>query len=212
MGSCPPVRGTLTGIYRGYLVIIKYQQATHQGMKHTSLILLVFLVIALMVAGCTSQQPPAQPVTTAGTQSPEPATTTIPASSLVPASLAGDWTLTTMGIQGGSAVTYPTTTISLILNQDGSLAGYDGCNNYFGTYTLTGTTTSKGQGMVLSGVGSSKKYCAELANQEQQYLNIFGKTNAYVVDGTQLTLTGTMGDVLIYQRPQTLVTPKSAPY
>jgi|WetSurMetagenome_2_1015567.scaffolds.fasta_scaffold390020_1 heat shock protein HslJ len=180
-------------------------------MKHTSLILLVFLAIALLVAGCASQQPAVQPATPAATQNPAPVQTATPAATSVPAQLAGDWTLTTMGIQGGTAVTYPTTAISLTFNQDGSLAGYDGCNNYFGTFTLTGTTTPKGQGMALSGIGSSKKYCAELANQEQQYLNILSKTNAYVVDGTQLTLTGEMGDVLIYQRPQTLVTPARAP-
>jgi hypothetical protein len=64
---------------------------------------------------------------------------------------------------------------------------------------------------VLSGISASKKYCIETANQEQQYLNILGKTSAYVVDGTQLTLTGDMGDVLIYQRPATLVTPMEGP-
>jgi heat shock protein HslJ len=180
-------------------------------MKHTSLILLIFLAIALLAAGCASQQPAAPPATPAATQNPAPVQTATPAASSVPAQLAGDWTLTTMGIQGGTAVTYPTTAISLTFNQDGSLAGYDGCNNYFGTFTLTGTTTSKGQGMALSGIGSSKKYCAELQNQEQQYLNILSKTSAYVVDTTQLTLTGEKGDVLIYQRPQTLVTPARAP-
>jgi heat shock protein HslJ len=191
-------------------VIIKYQQTTNQGMKHTPLIILVFLAIALLAAGCTSQQPAAQPATPAVTQNPAPVAPATPAAATVPAQLAGDWTLTTMGIQGGSAVTYPTTAISLTFNQDGSLAGYDGCNNYFGSYVLTGTTTPKGQGMTISGIGASKKYCAELANQEQQYLNILSKTNAYVVDGTQLSLTGDKGDVLIYQRPQTLVTPARA--
>ena len=172
MGTCPPVWGTLTFPVAGISWLLNTKQTPNQGMKHTSLIILVFLAVALLVAGCTSQQPAAQPATPAATQNPAPVPTATPAASSVPAPLAGDWTLTTMGIQGGTAVTYPTTAITLTFNPDGSLAGYDGCNNYFGTFTLTGTTTPKGQGMTLSGIGSSKKYCAELANQEQQYLNI----------------------------------------
>jgi heat shock protein HslJ len=171
-------------------------------MKRLSLIVLVILVSALVVAGCTTQQPRA-PVST---PAPAAVVTTTPAPTLAPLDLAGDWTLTTLGVQQGTAVIHPTTAITLTLNQDGSLTGYDGCNNYFATFTLTGTTTPKGKGMTISSLGASKKYCANLASQEQDYLNILGKTSAYVVDGTQLTLTGNMGDVLIYQRPQTLVT------
>lgn len=206
MGPCPPVRGILTPGPCGIFVVIKYEQATHQRMKQTSLMILVLLAVAILVTGCTSPQPaapPATPAMTPNTVTPVPAAT-----SSVPAGLAGDWTLTTLGIQQGSGVTYPTTTISLTLSQDGSLTGYDGCNNYFGTFTLTGTTTPKGQGMTISGLGASKKVCPNLASQQQEYLNILSKTDTYVVDGTQLTLTGSMGDVLIYQRPQTLVTPK----
>jgi heat shock protein HslJ len=173
-------------------------------MKRSSLILLVLLILALGITGCTSQQAPAQPAPPVVTPTPASAT---PAAAAVPLPLAGDWTLTTMAIQGGTAVTYPTTTISLTFNQDGTLTGYDGCNNYFGSFTLSGTTTPKGKGMDISGIGSTKKYCAELANQEQQYLNILGKTMAYDTDTTQLSLTGEKGDVLIYQRPSTLVTP-----
>lgn len=175
-------------------------------MKLSTLIVLGCLVTAILIAGCTSQQPAAQPATPALTPAPATPATTTPAAPSVPPQLAGDWTLTTLGIQQGTAVTYPTTRITLTLNQDGSLTGYDGCNNYFGSFSLSGVTTPKGQGMVLSGIGSTKKYCANLASQEQEYLNILSKTAAYDVDGTQLTLTGTMGDVLIYQRPQTLVT------
>jgi heat shock protein HslJ len=179
-------------------------------MKVLSFIVLVFLVSALMVAGCTSQKPAAVPATPVSTPAPAPITAA-PTASLVPQQLAGYWTLTTMGIQGGTAVTYPTTEISLTINPDATLTGYDGCNNYYASFTLSGTTTPVGQGMTISNISASKKYCRELANQEQQYLNILSKTSAYVVDGSQLTLTGTMGDVLIYQRPSTLVTPKEGP-
>jgi len=191
--------------------MIKYQKATHKGMRPVSLTILVLVAVLLLAAGCTSPQAGTPAATPVATVNPVPPATTSTASP-APAGLTGDWTLTTLGIQGGSAVTYPTTTLSLTMNPDGTFTGYDGCNNYFGSYTLTGTTTPKGQGMTVSGVGSSKKYCENLASQEQQYLNILSKTNAYVVDGPQLTLTGNMGDVLIYQPPSTLVTQKSNPY
>jgi heat shock protein HslJ len=98
--------------------------------------------------------------------------------------------------------------MTLTLNNDGSLTGNDGCNNYFGSYTLSGTTTPKGHGMTISNIGSTKKYCAGLANQEQQYLNILSKTTTYDIDSTsRLVLTGEMGDVLTYQRSGTTPAP-----
>jgi heat shock protein HslJ len=180
-------------------------------MRLSTLCIVLILALAILVAGCTNQ-PAVQPATTAATPAPAtPAPTASPAA-LLPPQLAGNWVLTSMGIQGGTAITHPTTQINLIFNPDGSFTGYDGCNNYFGTFILTGTSTPIGQGMTLGGISSSKKYCADLASQEQQYLNILGKTSAYVVDGTQLTLTGEKGDVLIYQRPATLATPTGGPW
>lgn len=176
-------------------------------MKQIGLIVPVLLVIVLMTAGCTNQQPAVQPTLVPATPVPVPSATG-PAAATVPTDFTGQWTLTSLGIQQGTAVTYPTTEMTLTLNNDGSLTGYDGCNNYFGTFTLTGTTTPKGKGMTISGIGSTKKYCAGLANQEQQYLNILSKTTTYNIDGTsRLVLTGEMGDVLMYQRSGTIPAP-----
>jgi heat shock protein HslJ len=105
-----------------------------------------------------------------------------------------------MGTRGGTAVITPTAEISLIFNTDGTLSGYDGCNNYFGSANLTGRTNPSGTGLTLGPVGSTKKYCSAVADQEQQYLNILGKTSAYAVNGTQLTLTASTRDALVYQR------------
>ena len=112
-----------------------------------------------------------------------------------------------MGVQDGTGITYPITQISLTFNPDGSLTGYDGCNNYYGSTTLTGITTPNGNGMTISNIASSKKYCETLAQQETMYLAILGKTMAYNVNGNQMSMTATTGDVLIYQTPITLVTP-----
>lgn len=173
--------------------------------------LLVVVMTAAILAGCTSQQPVATPAPTA---TPVPAVSVQPTtvSPPFPSDLVGNWTLTTLGIQGGTAVIHPVSEITLWFSPESELDGYDGCNNYFATVYLTGTTTPRGSGMTLGPVGRSTKYCAELADQEQQYWNILEKTSAYNVDGTQLTLAATTGDVLIYQRPATLVTPQSRGY
>jgi heat shock protein HslJ len=108
-----------------------------------------------------------------------------------------------MGIRGGTVTLTPTVEISLVLNPDGTMSGYDGCNNYFGSAKVTGTTTGSGSGLTLGPIGSTKKYCSAVAEQERQYLNILGKTTAYAVDGGSLTLTATTGDVLVFQRSGT---------
>ncbi|MDO8874306.1 MAG: META domain-containing protein [Methanoregula sp.] len=170
------------------------------------LVSLTFLVIAaVLIAGCTTPPPVPQP--TPATLPPTVVVTTTPAPPALPAQLTRNWVLTTMGIQDGTGVTHPTTEISLTFNPDGSLTGYDGCNNYFGSCTLSGMTTPKGNGMTISNIASSKKYCATLADQETMYLTILGKAMAYNVDGNQLSITATTGDVLIYQTPASLVTP-----
>jgi len=176
-------------------------------MKKITILLFIFVIAAVIIAGCTTQKPAPLPVTTAATLPPTVIVTATPAPPALPAQLTRNWALTTMAIQDGTGVTHPTTDISLTFNPDGSLTGYDGCNNYFGSTTLTGMTTPKGNGMTISNIASSKKYCETLAQQETMYLAILGKTMAYNVDGNQLSMTATTGDVLIYQTPGSLVTP-----
>jgi len=118
----------------------------------------------------------------------------------MPEDLTGNWTLTEMRTRGGAAIVTPASVISLRFDGDGTLSGYDECNNYFAPVNLTGRTTPDGSGITLGSVGSTKKYCTTLADQEQQYLNILGKTSAYAIDATRLTLTTTRRDVLIFRR------------
>jgi heat shock protein HslJ len=176
-------------------------------MKKITILLFIMVIAAVILAGCTTPKSAPQPVTVPATLPPTVVVAT-PAPPVLPAQLTRNWVVTTMAIQDGTAITYPTTEISLTFNPDGSFTGYDGCNNYFGSATLTGTTTPKGNGMTLSNIASSKKYCESLAQQETMYLAILGKTMAYNVNGNQLSMTATTGDVLIYQTPATLVTPK----
>jgi heat shock protein HslJ len=167
--------------------------------------ILILLVLGVACAGCTGQKQIPVPVTTMAT--PAPVAPTTPAQPMLPANLQGDWVLTTMATDGGTAIQIPTTQITLTFSKDGTIAGNGGCNNYFASYTLTGNTTPKGQGLIFGPIGSTKMYCQATSNQETTYLQVLQDTSAYVVDTTQLTLTGTTQNVLIFQRPSTLVTP-----
>jgi heat shock protein HslJ len=109
-----------------------------------------------------------------------------------------------MGIQDGTAVTDATTEITLKFSDGGTLSGNGGCNNYNGPFTLSGETTSKGKGITIGPLVSTKMFCQEFSSQETTYLNILQKAMAYNVNGDQLSITATTGDVLIYQTPSSI--------
>lgn len=176
------------------------------------LVFMAFLVIAaIMISGCTSTKPAAPPATTPATQPPT-LVVTAAATPTLPAQLAGNWVVTSMGIQDGTAVIKPQSSqITLKFSADGTISGNGGCNNYNAPYTLSGTTTPKGQGISIGPIVSTKMFCQEYSSQETTYFNILQKAMAYNVDGNQLSITASTGDVLIYQTPVSLVTPKQYP-
>lgn len=194
------------------LMIFKYQEKLISGMKKLLISLVVLVIAAVMIAGCTTSQPAPQPVPTLATMPPTVVVTTAALPTL-PTQLAGEWIVTSMGIQDGTAIMTPSSNdITLSFFADGTVAGNGGCNNYNGPFTLTGQTSSKGKGISIGPLVSTKMYCQDFSNQETTYMNILQKATAYNVDGVQLSITATTGDVLIYQRPTSLVTPVQYPH
>jgi len=173
-------------------------------MKPAFLGIMVLAILAVICAGCTSPNPATPSATTLAT--PVPAASTTAVAPTLPANLAGNWQLITMAIQDGTAITHPTTAITLYFGSDGTVSGNGGCNNYNGPYVLTGTTTPKGQAITIGSLSSTKMYCQTTSAQESQYLSLLADTMAYNVDGSQLSLTGKEQNVLIYQRPSTIPT------
>jgi heat shock protein HslJ len=167
-------------------------------MNKPTILLLIVVIAAVMIAGCTTPQPEPQPVPAIV---PPTAVVTTPAPPTVPAQLTGTWIVTKMAIRDGTAITYPTTRITLKISTDGTVSGNSGCNNYNGPFTLIGETTPKGKGISIGPLTSTKMFCQAYANQETMYLNILEKAVAYNGDGNQLSITATTGDVLIYQVP-----------
>ena len=171
-------------------------------------LLLVCVIAIILVAGCTSPQPVPQPTIPL---TPTLTATPVPTTPAVPVVLTRDWIVTTMGIQDGTAIAYPTAQISLTFNQDGTLAGYGGCNNYNGPYTLTGQISSKGKGITIGPIVSSLRYCRDYTEQENMYLAILQGAMAYNVDGNQLSITDKTGNVLVYQTQASLVSTTPLP-
>ena len=180
-------------------------------MKKYTLILAVLLVLALLLAGCASK-PASPPATTRPTTAPLlPVTTpTLPPGTIQP--LGGAWNLIGMAIQNGTEPMKPTTQITMQFNNDGTFQGNGGCNNYYGTYSFTGTVTPFGSGMTISPITSTKAYCLETSAQENTYYEVLQDTNAGVVNIDQLVLTGSTQNKLVYQRAVTTPKPSSIVY
>jgi heat shock protein HslJ len=85
------------------------------------------------------------------------------------------------------------TTITAVFNKDGTITGSAGCNQYFASYTVTGTS------LQVSQVGSTKMYCTTegVMQQEGTYLTLIGQAKTFTTNGDRLTLADEKGAALI---------------
>ena len=77
------------------------------------------------------------------------------------------------------------TTITATFNKDGSLTGNAGCNNYNGTYSVSGNQITIGP------LASTRKFCNTpegVMDQESQYLAALGTAATYQIEGNTLEL------------------------
>lgn len=72
--------------------------------------------------------------------------------------------------------------------------GFAGCNRYFGSYTLAGTT------LRFRPVGMTRMACAEGMQLEQQLSAALDATRSYTLNANQLTLLGGEGPVARFER------------
>ena len=75
------------------------------------------------------------------------------------------------------------------------VAGFAGCNRYFGTYTLEGAALRFG------GIGMTKMACAQGMALEQQLAAALDATRRYKVGERELTLLNDAGTVAKFVRP-----------
>jgi putative lipoprotein len=166
---------------------------------------LVFLICAvlfagILVAGCTTT--PA-PVPTQATTAPTPVPTTVmtiaPTPSLTDPALIGNWNLKGATV-GGSMPVVPNFQVTLMFNNDGTLSGFDGCNNYNGGYTLTGQTTEFGKTITIGPIAATQKFCADTADFESKYLTSLEQTKTYSITNNKMLLRGAGLNELSYDK------------
>ena len=163
-------------------------------MKNLLLLICAVLFLSILAAGCTT--PTQLPATTTV---PTPVVTTTPAPLTDPA-LTGAWNLKG-GLIGGSTPVIPNTQLTLTFNNDGTLSGFAGCNNYNGKYVLSGQTTDFGKGISIGPIASTKMYCADTMNLETTYLTILQNTNTYSITNNTMLTRSTGLDQLSFARP-----------
>ena len=163
-------------------------------MKNLLLLICAVLFLSILAAGCTT--PTQLPATTTV---PTPVVTTTPAPLTDPA-LTGAWNLKG-GLIGGSTPVIPNTQLTLTFNNDGTLSGFAGCNNYNGKYVLSGQTTEFGKAISIGPIASTKMYCADTMNLETTYLSILQNTNTYSITNNTMLTRSTGLDQLSFARP-----------
>jgi heat shock protein HslJ len=166
-------------------------------MKALITVLMICVAVGLLVAGCTTPVPVT--VTPTPTTTPQPTTAT---TQVTDPTLAGNWILGEMGLQGGKApLTIFPQPITITFSAPGTLAGNGGCNNYGGSYTLTGTSGPFGKTISIGPITSNMKYCIDSSDIENSYFQILSNVTSYGIDNnTTLSMRDPLGSTLVYQR------------
>ncbi len=107
--------------------------------------------------------------------------------------LGTDWTLESIHTADAVSSGIAGTTINAVFGEDGKVSGSAGCNRYFATYTVSGTSLSIGP------AGSTRMYCGEpgVMQQESTFLMYLSQTKTYAIKGDRLSLADGNGSTLL---------------
>lgn len=82
--------------------------------------------------------------------------------------------------------------VTLIFDGQGGLSGHGGCNNYFGSYTLT-----ESQLLSFEAVGATNMYCEETMSLETVYFDLLSQMSVFSLDENGLHLSSADGQLLL---------------
>ena len=106
-----------------------------------------------------------------------------------------NWTLDTFSTANRDAVSslISGTTITAVFGEDGRVSGSAGCNNYFGSYTVAGSSLSIGS------VASTRMYCPgqDIMLQESTFLASLSRAAGFTISGNRLSLADADGATLL---------------
>jgi heat shock protein HslJ len=158
-------------------------------MKSLLFLVCVVLFLGILVAGCTTTTAPAPtPATTVPTPLPTTIVTVATTAPLTDPTLVGNWNLEGGMIGAGTMPVIPNTQLTITFNSDGTLTGYGGCNNFFGSYTLTGQTSEFGKGITVGPIGSTKMFCAGTSDLETTYLANVQNAKYYSITNNKMLI------------------------
>jgi heat shock protein HslJ len=85
------------------------------------------------------------------------------------------------------------TKITAVFNKDGSITGSAGCNQYFASYNVTGTS------LQVSPAGSTKMACGApgVMQQESSYLTLISQAKTFTIKGDHLTMADAKGAAML---------------
>jgi heat shock protein HslJ len=103
------------------------------------------------------------------------------------------WTLDSLYSADAVSSVIAGSTITAVFGEDGRVSGSAGCNNYFGSYTVTGSS------LAIGSTGSTKMNCpgAGIMQQENTYLASLGRTAGFTISGNRLSLADMHGATLL---------------
>jgi heat shock protein HslJ len=103
------------------------------------------------------------------------------------------WTLDSFYMADAVSSVIAGTSITAVFDKDGKVTGSAGCNRYFASYTITGTSMSIGS------AGSTAMYCTSpgVGQQESTYLASLGRAATFTITGNRLNLADTKGTTLL---------------
>lgn len=104
-----------------------------------------------------------------------------------------NWTLDSFYTADAVSSVIAGTTITAVFDKDGKVTGSAGCNRYFASYTVKGTSMSIGS------AGSTMMYCISpgVGQQESTYLASLGRAATFTITGDRLSLADTKGTTLL---------------
>ena len=166
-------------------------------MKSLLFLVCAVLFLGILVAGCTTTPAPVPtPANTVPTPVPTTPVTVATTAPLTDPALTGNWNLNGGTIGGGTMPVIPNVQITLTFNNDGTLSGFGGCNNYNANYILTGQTTEFGKTITIKPIISTQKFCADTSDLESTYLNNLQNAKTYSIpNNTMLIRTSTLNQL-----------------
>jgi heat shock protein HslJ len=105
-------------------------------------------------------------------------------------SVEGDWTVSAMqNAQGAIVPPIDGTPLTTSFKADGTLTGNDGCNDFSGSYTLSGPR------IVISGLSGTRAACPspDLSDQETQFLTMLQASTIWTASDAEIAFRGTNG-------------------